>query len=139
MLELQLGGTGNGLYDQLNVTGQVNLDGELRLTLTAGFVPSFGDVFTVILNDDTDAISAVGTGFWNAIYDPAFSDIYPTVFDTSGNPYLLSFTGGNGLFDVPGGNDMALMAVVPEPRTAATLLLAGVTLLGFGCRRNSVR
>ena len=139
VLELQLGGTGNGLYDQLNVTGQVNLDGELRLTLTAGFVPSFGDVFTVILNDDTDAISAVGTGFWNAIYDPAFSDIYPTVFDTSGNPYLLSFTGGNGLFDVPGGNDMALMAVVPEPRTAATLLLAGVTLLGFGCRRNSVR
>ncbi len=130
VFELQLGGTTPGAYGQLNVTGQVNLDGELRLSLAGTFTPSNGDLFTIIANDDIDPVSVVGTGFLNAMIDDFYSTVYPTVFDTSGNPYLLSFTGEGGQFDA-GGNDVVLMSVVPESGAASGFLFALGMLLGI--------
>jgi hypothetical protein len=132
VFELQLGGLTPGTgYDQVDVHGAVNLDGEIHLVLANGFTPSYGDLFTVILNDDIDAVSYFGSGFANAQMNSNFSDNYPTVFDTAGNPYLLSFTGENGAFDVSGGNDVVLMAVIPEPSSSAALAAGAALLLGL--------
>ena len=89
------------------------MDGELRLTLANGFTPSFGDLFTIILNSSTEFTSVVGYGFSNAVMNSDYSDTYPTVFDSNGNPYLLSVSGEGSQFDAIGGNDIVLRAMVP--------------------------
>lgn len=58
ILEIELGGLhpadqspfGDG-YDQLNVSGQLTLDGRLEVSLINGFVPSEGDVFQILSFD----------------------------------------------------------------------------------------
>ena len=130
-LELQLGGTSAGSYDQLAVSTQVNLDGELKLSLADGFTLAKDDLFTIVLNNGTNAVSPVGYGFSNAQMDPTYSNDFPTVFDTSGNAWLLSLTGEGGQFDVTGGNDVMLMATVPEPSALINLSLGLAGLLGL--------
>jgi hypothetical protein len=54
-----LDGTTAGLeYDQINVTGTVNLTGA-NLNVTLGFVANVGATFTIINNDGADAV--IGT------------------------------------------------------------------------------
>jgi hypothetical protein len=127
---------GAGQSDRVSVTGTVNLNAdELRLTLTNPELLLQGDVFTLIHNDDIDAIgTSFGFGFANAAINPEYSSQYATVFDTSGNPWLLSLSGEGGAFDVSGGNDLAIMAVVPEP-SVLTSLAGGMALLFGGLRR----
>ncbi|MFN0054803.1 MAG: hypothetical protein ACKV0T_21740 [Planctomycetales bacterium] len=43
-------------YGQIVVNGTVTLAGELRITLINGFTPILGDQFTIISNDESDAI-----------------------------------------------------------------------------------
>lgn len=124
-LQLQLVG-----HDRLNVTGLVNLDGELKLTLASGFTPSWGNTFTIVTNDGDDVVSAVGFGFTNASIVAEFSTAFPTVYDNLGNAYLLSFTGEDGFFNAAGGNDVVLMAV-PEPGSTTMLALGLGSLLGL--------
>lgn len=47
-LSIEIGGTGGGSFDVLDVAGMADLDGELEVTLTGGFMPDFGDVFEVL-------------------------------------------------------------------------------------------
>jgi hypothetical protein len=47
-LNVELGGTGAGQYDVLNVTGTVTLAGTLNVSMFGGFTGSVGDVFNVI-------------------------------------------------------------------------------------------
>src|SRR5207247_1242804 len=54
-VELNGASPGSG-YDQLAVTGMVNLGGS-TLALSFGFTSSVGTAFTIINNDGTDAIS----------------------------------------------------------------------------------
>jgi hypothetical protein len=50
MLSIDLGGTTVGTqYDQLNVSGAVNLDGTLLVQLINGFTPAPGDTFRVLV------------------------------------------------------------------------------------------
>lgn len=48
LLEIDLGGTGEGDYDVLQVTGQAVLGGTLRIKLTGGFIPQPGDAFEIV-------------------------------------------------------------------------------------------
>jgi T5SS/PEP-CTERM-associated repeat protein len=57
VLNIELGGTSPGTqYDQINVAGQLALDGKLTVTLIDGFMPSDGQVFDVL-----NAASTVGS------------------------------------------------------------------------------
>ncbi len=49
ILSIQLGGnTPDTEYDVLHVSGNANLDGEVHLRLENGFIPAYGDQFTVL-------------------------------------------------------------------------------------------
>ncbi|MBV9241378.1 MAG: Ig-like domain-containing protein, partial [Acidobacteria bacterium] len=50
---VEIGGNTTGNYDQLNVTGTVDLSGSPTLNLSAysGYVPQVGDVYTIVNND----------------------------------------------------------------------------------------
>lgn len=60
-LEIELNGTMVGTqYDQVNVTGTVNLGGG-NLDVGLGFVPPDGFSFIIINNDGADAVTGTGT------------------------------------------------------------------------------
>jgi uncharacterized repeat protein (TIGR01451 family) len=93
---VQLNGTtaGSG-YDQLNVTGTVNLTGA-SLSGTMGFTPPTGSTFTLINNDGADPI--VGT----------FAGLPEGATVTfSGQAFRISYVGGSG-------NDVVLSTAKPN-------------------------
>ena len=47
-LNIELGGTGAGQFDQLNVSGAATLDGTLHVGFINGFIPAAGDSFRVL-------------------------------------------------------------------------------------------
>ena len=85
-------------YNQASVAGAVSL-GSATLSLSLGFQPQLGMMFTIIENDGTDAIS----GTFNGLSEGA-------VFSFNGQTFGVSYQGGSG-------NDVVLTAVVPEPTT----------------------
>jgi len=93
---LELNGTtaGSG-YDQLNVTGAVNLSGA-TLSGTMGFTPPTGTTFTIINNDGADAIVGTFAGL------PEGSTVV-----LSGQSFIISYIGGTG-------NDVVLGAAKPN-------------------------
>jgi uncharacterized repeat protein (TIGR01451 family) len=95
-LVVQLNGTtaGSG-YDQLNVTGTVDLTGA-TLSASLGFTPVGGAQFTIINNDSTDAV--VGT----------FSGLAERATVTlNGINFTVSYVGGTG-------NDVVLTTGAPS-------------------------
>lgn len=124
ILALEISGTGAGAYDQINVAGAVNLDGNGQIQLTLeSFTPAINDLFFVILNDGGDAIS--GTLFGLA---------QGAIFNAGGQAWQISYTGDSdaGLFT--GGNDLVLMAV-PEPQALMLLGAGAMAFIGFRRRR----
>ncbi len=83
--DVQLNGTtaGSG-YDQLKVNGTVTLNGNLNVDLLPGFV-NVNDTFTIIVNDDSDAV--VGT--FNGLSEGG-------LFSVSGDYFQISYEGGDG-------------------------------------------
>jgi len=107
-LNIQLGGTGLGQFDQLNVNGNLSLAGTLDVLLWNGFVPANGNTFD-ILN-------------WTGTRTGSFGAIdYPTL---SAGYYFESLWGANSLTLEVGYNGGA--GSVPEP---ATCFLMGAGLL----------
>jgi hypothetical protein len=86
-LNEEIGGTSAGTgYDQLNVTGTVSLGSAiLNISTYGGFTPALGDVYTIINNDSTDAVTGVFSGM--------AQNSRTTV---SGYTYKISYTGGTG-------------------------------------------
>ena len=128
-LAIELGGTGAGQYDQVGITGSVNLDGNGKLELTLlSFTPAVNDMFFLLLNDGSDAIN--GTLFGLDQGD---------IFSAAGNYWQISYTGDSTTNAFSGvGNDLAIMAVVPEPQS---ILLCGIglaLLIGTWHRRRTV-
>jgi hypothetical protein len=85
--EVEIGGVipGSG-YDQLAVTGSVNLGGaSLEIQGINGFAPSPGDVFTLIENDGADGISGTFDGLPES-----------SVFSAAGTEWLITYQGGSG-------------------------------------------
>ncbi len=95
-LVVQLNGTAPGTgYDQLNVTGSVNL-GSATLSGTLGFSPPNGTSFTIINNDGGDAVIGTFAGL------PEGSTVV-----LSGQSLQISYVGGTG-------NDVVLSVVAPN-------------------------
>jgi autotransporter-associated beta strand protein len=113
------------LHDQISVTGAVDITGG---SLTALFSGSYSanDLIFILLNDGTDAITGTYTGFAQGA----------TVSNYGGFSWQISYTANNtgvGTGTFTGGNDIALIAVIPEPSVA--LLGALGALLLFRRRR----
>jgi hypothetical protein len=96
-------------YDQLIVTGNVSLAGDLALDL--GFSPGLGDMFTIINNQGANAVSGM------------FSQ--GSSISAGGFLFGINYGGGDG-------NDVVL-TVVPEPTGLA--LIAVAAALGWVARR----
>ena len=93
---VQLNGTTAGTgYDQLNVTGSVNL-GSATLSGTLGFSPPNGTSFTIINNDGGDAVIGTFAGL------PEGSTVV-----LSGQSLQISYVGGTG-------NDVVLVVAAPN-------------------------
>lgn len=101
--QIQIGGatvcTG---YDQLNVTGTVNLTGAtLDTSIYGSFKPVAGQIYTIINNDSSDAV----TGSFTSLPEG-------TNFTVSGYVFKVSYVGGTG-------NDV-ILTVVSVPATPDT-------------------
>ncbi len=93
-------------YDQLNVTGTVNLAGA-TLSLSGTYVPVAGNVFTILANDGTDAI----TGTFNGLAQGG-------TLSHNGVTLTISYTGGDG-------NDITLTAPNPPSITPSVTTMSG--------------
>ena len=60
--EVELGGTAPADYDSLAVNGAVTLDGSFDVTLVNGFTLTVDDTFTIIDNDEADAVLGTFVG-----------------------------------------------------------------------------
>lgn len=117
----EINGTAAGTaYDQLNVSGTVSLAGILSLSL--GFVPTENDIFFLILNDGTDAITGTFSGLAEG-----------SLFASGGSTFRITYEADSASSGFTSGNDVAIMAV-PEPTAP---LLCGIGLFAFLRRRRS--
>lgn len=92
VLEIEIGGEIAGLqHDVLHVTGLANLDGDLLVTLIAGFVPSAGDWFTVITGGQL-------TGSFDQVHLPGLNPGLVWHADYAATELVLSVTSA-ALFD----------------------------------------
>lgn len=102
-------GTG---HDQINVAGTVNITNGTLATAFSGSY-SAGNLIFILLNDGADAITGTYTGLaQNA-----------TVTSYGGFNWNISYTANSAGGTFTGGNDIALIAVIPEP---STVLLGGL-------------
>lgn len=105
--------------DQIITTGNdaLSLDGDLTLSIGAGFSPADMDSLTLILNDGSgnvlNTFSKVTVTFGGNSID--YSGAEGTILTIGNRDYALSYTSGAGF------NDVALIAV-PEPSTWAMLM-----------------
>ncbi len=112
---VELNGTAVGTqYDQTNVAGLVSL-GNSTLTVSLGFTPANGTMFTIINNDLSDPV----TGTFNGLAEGA-------QFTAGGETFQISYHGGDG-------NDAVLTAVaaVPEPATWKMMCIGTTLLVAF--------
>jgi len=115
-------------YDQVNSSGGVTLGG-MTLTLTPVGAASIdlGDKIFLVLNGSVDA---VGGTFAGLAQDAVF------LFNSQNYQisYVANWTGSYATSTMIGGNDIAIIAMVPEP---STCLLLGVGLMVHVLRRRS--
>ncbi|MEQ1643361.1 MAG: FG-GAP-like repeat-containing protein, partial [Pyrinomonadaceae bacterium] len=117
-LDIEIGGTAPGNtatnHDQLNVFSTVNLGGAtLSLSAVSPFVPSIGDTFVIVNNDNSDPV--VGT------FAGLAEGATITGFLGSGLNAKISYVGGDG-------NDIVLTAVLPP----ADVVVSAASLADFG-------
>ena len=122
-LDLNSTTPGSG-YDQLGVTGTVS-NGGAHLNVTPGPGLQIGDIFFILLNDGTDAISGKFAGLQTE----------GQTFESGGDFFQISyFANGDGGSI---GNDISLTVVpVPEPATWASGFLALIAI-GYSLRARS--
>jgi autotransporter-associated beta strand protein len=122
-LSIQIGGTTAGTnYDQIAATGGVSLNGAaLQGSLLNNFTPGPNDLFFIIINDGTDAVSG------------QFAEGNLVFLDFQA--FNISYEGDSATNSISGGNDVVLQ-LVPEPATGALGAL-GVILLAARRRRTA--
>src|SRR5262249_38049297 len=83
-LAIDLNGTAPGQFDQLKVTGTVNLAGA-TLSPTLGYAPAVGDTFTIIDNDLGELVGNTFTGLPDG-----------ATFSAGGRTFRINYNGGDG-------------------------------------------
>jgi len=116
-LNIEINGTTAGTqYDQVNVTGGVNL-GNATLNVVLGFTPSAGQTFTIIANDRADAVVGTFAGLPEG-----------SIFTAGAGHFRISYAGGTN-------NDVTLTAIASPTIAKAFVPLAvlvnGTTTLTF--------
>lgn len=102
-------GNGTTGYDQISVTGTVNITGGSLIAAFSGSGYAANDLLFILLNDSTDAITGTYTGYADGA----------TVATYGGFNWNISYFADSGTNSFIGGNDIALQAVlIPEPKTA---------------------
>jgi T5SS/PEP-CTERM-associated repeat protein len=107
-LHVELGGTSLGEFDQLQIAGNLFVDGNLVVDLIGGH--SLGLNQQYLLAD----IGGTRTGFWNGLGEGSL------VGNFGGHDLFITYTAGNG-------SGIALFTAVPEP--GSFMLVVGVWLL----------
>lgn len=108
-------GTG---HDQINVAGTVNItSGSLSTSFSGAY--SAGNLIFILLNDGADAI----TGTYSGLAQNA------TVANYGGFDWNISYTANSSLGTFTGGNDIALIAAIPEPKVVILGSLGTLLLL----------
>jgi len=130
-LSVELGRSGiTPVADRVAVTGSVNLDNNLELTLFSGLNnPLMGDIFFLISNDGVDAIS----GTFNKLNGVTTTLTEGSVFAWNAQSWQITYQANFEGTSFTGGNDLAVQAI-PEPGTWAMILCAGVLLVVFSRR-----
>ena len=101
-------------YDQIKVTGTVNLAGStLDATLYGGFVPKVGQSYTIINNDAADAVTGTFTGIANG-----------GTYSNQGVTYTVNYDGVDGNDVVLTVKAVDATAVVKKPDTGFALVSA---------------
>ena len=124
-LEIEIDGTTVGTqYDQVDVTGTVDLAGTLDVVL--GYAPEVGDAFMIIDNDAVDAVSGTFSGL-------AEGGTFSETYDSTDYEFKVYYAANNvgGLGD---GNDVVL-EVIPEPSILVVIGAGALTLLARRKRR----
>jgi autotransporter-associated beta strand protein len=101
-VRIELNGTTPGGYDQVNVSGSVNLSG-MSLNASLGYTSSTNDTFTIINNDGTDAVTGTFSGL------PQGKKLY-----IGQQLFQISYTGGSG-------NDVVLSRLITPPPPTLTI------------------
>jgi T5SS/PEP-CTERM-associated repeat protein len=115
-LEMEIGGASTAAYDQLIVLGDVTLAGALDILMINSFSPTPGQTFTLIDNLGANLISGQFAGLTNN----QFIDASVNGIDAY---FRIQYNAGTG------GNDLVLLATVPEPSALLLVFLAGVAAL----------
>lgn len=123
--QAELGGTTAGQFDQLNVTGAVDLGAATTLSVSRynNFKPKAGDSFVIIKNDGADAV----TGTFKDLVEGA-------TFKLDGYVLKISYKGGDGndvvvsVVSVPTTPDTGFVLLQNNP----TAVLTGTTAAALG-------
>ena len=113
---------GVGGYDQIVVTGTVDITGGSLVALFSSGSYALGDKLFILTNDGSDAITGSYSGFAQGA----------TVASYGGFDWAISYLADATGNTFTGGNDIALMAV-PEP--SASLLIGSFGALALLRRR----
>src|SRR5262249_38509401 len=96
----------------------VDLDNNAILKLILSYTPSLGDTYTIINNDQTDAVTGLFKLDTGTVLTQALE------FSTAGSQFKINYAGGTG-------NDVVLISV-PEPSSVVLAMACGAL---FVCRR----
>jgi autotransporter-associated beta strand protein/VCBS repeat-containing protein len=94
------GATAGSQYSRLDVVGTVSLSGA-TLSLSLGYAPAAGDVYTLVANDGSDAVNGTLAGLPEG-----------ATLTIGADTFAISYAGGDG-------NDVTLTAVAPSTTTVA--------------------
>jgi hypothetical protein len=105
-------------YDELVVTGTVDLDTGHALNTSGTYSGVEGDKLFIIVNDGTDPVTGTFAGLDNPSTDTV---------SINGVDYFISYTGDSGTGALTGGNDVVLYVGTPNAAPVNTVPAAQTT------------
>ncbi len=113
---IELGGQDPGQFDQMLITGNLNLAGDLFVSLIDGHTLGASQFYLIgdVGNELFGQFNGLGEG--------------SLVGNFGGRDLFITYTGGNG-------NDIGLFTAIPEPQTAGLLVCMLFVMWRPGCRR----